>query len=92
MTDKKGNPKPDSSLRDKEIISLKEDINEYIEREVKPHIPNSWIDESKKKKGDDINFTEYFYEYKPLRSLDEIKKDILTQDEETQGMTKEVIE
>lgn len=92
VTDKKGNPKPDSSLRDTEIIPLTEDINEYIEREVKPHVSDSWVDESKTKKGYEINFTKYFYKYKPLRSLEEIKKDILALEEETKDMTEEVVE
>jgi type I restriction enzyme M protein len=92
VTDRKGNPKPDTSLRDKELIPLKEDINVYIEREVKPHVPDAWVDESKTRKGYEINFTKYFYEYKPLRSLEEIKADILALEEETQGMIEEVIE
>lgn len=92
VTDKKGNPTPDSSLRDTEIIPLTEDINEYLEREVKPHVSDYWIDESKTKKGYEINFTKYFYKYKPLRSLEQIKKDILALEEETQDMIEEVVE
>nr|WP_299202838.1 class I SAM-dependent DNA methyltransferase [uncultured Brumimicrobium sp.] len=91
VTDKKGNPKPDSSLRDTENIPLKEDINEYMEREVLPHVPDAWVDEKKTLIGYEINFTKYFYEYKPLRSLDEIRADILQLEEETDGLIKEVI-
>ena len=91
VTDKKGNPKADSSLRDTENIPLKEDIQEYMEREVLPHVPDAWVDEKKTNVGYEINFTKYFYQYKPLRSLDEIKNDILTLEQETDGLIKEVI-
>jgi type I restriction enzyme M protein len=92
VLDKSGNPKPDSSLRDTEIIPLKENISKYLEREVKPHVSDFWIDESKTKTGYEINFTKHFYEYKPLRSLEEIKKDILALEEETLDIIKEVVE
>lgn len=91
VTDKKGNPKPDSSLRDTENIPLKMDMQEYMEKEVLPHVPDAWIDHSKTNIGYEINFTKYFYQYKPLRSLDEIRKDILAIEEETDGLLKEVI-
>ena len=51
-------------------------IEEYYNREVKPHLPESWIDHKKTKVGYEINFTKYFYEFKPLRSLEDIKADI----------------
>ncbi len=87
IIDNKGKPKPDASLRDYENIPfLKKDkngrlvpqtIEEYFKQEVRPHLPNAWIDEKKTKTGCEINFTKYFYEFKPLRSLAEIKADIL---------------
>lgn len=92
VTDSKGNPKPDASLRDTENIPLKEDIQEYMQREVLPHVPDAWIDEKKTNVGYEINFTKYFYEYKPLRSLAAIRNDILALEEETEGLIKEVIE
>jgi len=84
--------KADSSLRDYEKIPLKEDIDAYFEREVRPHVPNAWMDRSKDKVGYEINFTKYFYRYKPLRSLKNIKKDILALEAETEGMLKEILE
>jgi len=90
--DKRGNPLPDADLRDFENIPLKDDIEEYFEREVKPHVPDAWIDETKTKIGYEINFTKYFYQYKPLRSLEEIRKDILALENETVDMIKKVIE
>jgi len=91
VTDNKGNPKPDSKLRDKENVPLNEDIQEYFEREVLPHVPDAWIDESKTRIGYEINFTKHFYEYKPLRSLEEITKDILNLEKESDGLLKEVL-
>jgi len=90
IKDKKG-PKPDASLRDTENIPLKEDISEYMKREVLPHVPDAWIDETKTNIGYEINFTKYFYQYKPLRSLEEIRADILALEQETDGLIKEVI-
>ena len=91
VTDKKGNPKPDSSLRDTENIPLTMDIQEYMEKEVLPHVPDAWVDHSKTNIGYEVNFTKYFYQYKPLRSLDEIRKDIMAVEQETDGLLKEVI-
>ncbi len=89
--DKKGNPAPDADLRDFENVPLKEDITKYFKREVLPHLSDAWIDENKTKIGYEVNFTKYFYKYKPLRSLEEIRKDILALEEETIDMIKEVI-
>ena len=91
VIDKKGNVKVDTSLRDTENIPLKEDIQEYLKREVLPHVADAWIDESKTNVGYEINFTKYFYEYKPLRSLSEIRADILALEEQTDGMLKNVL-
>lgn len=89
--DRKGNQVPDPDLRDYENIRLKEDIEEYFKREVLPHLPDAWIDHGKTKVGYEINFTKYFYLYKPLRSLEEIRNDILKLEKETDGMIAEVL-
>ena len=98
VKDKKGNPKPDSSLRDTENIPLTMDIQEYMEKEVLPHVPDlpdgkagAWVDHSKTNIGYEINFTKYFYQYKPLRSLEEIRADIMAIEQETDGLLKEII-
>lgn len=91
LKDKNGNPKADSSLRDTENIPLKMDIQSYMEKEVLPHVPDAWVDVTKTNIGYEINFTKYFYQYKPLRSLEEIKADILAIEQETDGLIKEVI-
>ena len=81
----------DSSLRDAENVSLSDDIDAYFQREVLPHAPDAWIDHSKTKVGYEINFTKYFYQYKPLRSLAEIRADILALEEETDQLIKSVV-
>lgn len=91
VLDKKGNPKPNADLRDAENIPLQEKISEYFKREVLPHVPDAWIDESKTKVGYEINFTKYFYQYKPLRLLKEIRNDILALEKETDGILKEIL-
>jgi len=91
VTDKKGILKPDSSLRDTENIPLLMDIDTYMENEVLPHVPDAWIDHSKTNVGYEINFTKYFYQYKPLRTLDDIRMDIMALEQETVGLLKEVI-
>ena len=93
VKDGKKQPKPDPALRDYENIPfLKKDgdggltpqtIKEYFGREVKPHLPEAWIDHSKTKIGYEINFTKYFYEFKPLRRLEDIRADILALEEKT---------
>ena len=75
--DNKGNPEPDTELRDTENVPLKEDIYEYFEREIKPHVPDAWIDDSKTKIGYEIPFTRHFYKYQPLRPSEEIMKEII---------------
>ena len=92
VTDKKGNPKPDSSLRDYERVPLNEDIEQYFQREVEPHLPDSWIDFDKSKVGYEINFTKYFYQYKPLRSSEEITNELLKLEEESQNLLNQIIE
>jgi type I restriction enzyme M protein len=91
LKDKKGNAFPDGDLRDFENIPLKENIQKYFEREVLPHVSDAWIDGSKTKVGYEINFTKYFYKFKPLRSLEEIRKDILNLEKETEGLIEEAI-
>jgi type I restriction enzyme M protein len=91
-TDKKGNPKPDTSKRDSERVLLSENVDEYYNREVKPHVPDSWIDRTKDKVGYEINFTKYFYQFKPLRPMEEITQDLLKLDEEMEGLMKETLQ
>jgi len=89
-TDKQGNPKPDASKRDSERVPLSESIDEYYDREVRPHIPNSWMDRSKDKIGYEINFTKYFYKFIQPKNLKEISKELRSLDDDIQQLSKEI--
>jgi type I restriction enzyme M protein len=91
VLDKKGQPKSDSNLRDSERIPLSQDIEEYYENEVKPHLPNSWMDITKNKVGYEINFTKYFYKYTLLRSVNDILKDLNSLEQESDGLFSELV-
>jgi type I restriction enzyme M protein len=90
-TDKDGNPEPDADLRDYENVPLKDDIDEYLRREVLPHVPDAWVDESKTRIGYEIPFTRHFYEYVPPRPLEEIEREIKALEDEIRGMLEEVM-
>ncbi len=89
-TDRKGNPKPDTSKRDYERIPLSESIEEYYNQEVKPFLLDSWMDRSKDKIGYEINFNKYFQKFTPLRSLKEISSELKSLDEELKKLSLEI--
>jgi len=72
----KGQPVPDSSLRDTENVPLAENIDDYFKREVLPHAPDAWIDREKTKVGYEIPFNRHFYVFKPPRPLAEIDAEL----------------
>ena len=76
--DRHGSPELDPELRDTESVPLKESIQAYFEREVLPHVPDAWIDESKTKIGYEIPLNRHFYQYEPPRPLEVIEADIKT--------------
>lgn len=76
VTKRDGTPEPNSQLRDTENVPWDQDIHDYLEREVKPFVPDAWIDESKTKEGTEIPFTRHFYEYVPPRPMKEIDRDL----------------
>jgi len=111
--DKKGNPEPDSDLRDTELVPLPEDIplplpldydkkakndkllelvkdhcEEYLKKEVLPHVNDAWIDHKKTKVGYEIPLNRHFYVYEPPRPLNEIETDIEKVEKEILGMLK----
>ena len=88
---KGGTPKPNTKLRDYERVPLSEDIEEYFSREVEPHLPESWIDFEKSKVGYEINFTKYFYQYKPLRSSVDITTDLLELEKESEKLLNQIV-
>ena len=98
VTDKKGHALPDPELRDSEDVPLKEDIHAFFEREVKPHVPEAWINRSAVdpkdgqggKVGYEINFNRYFYRYQPPRPLEEIEAEIKVLEQEIVQTLREV--
>ncbi|WP_395108850.1 N-6 DNA methylase [Actinomadura sp. SCN-SB] len=95
----KGKPVHDPDLRDAENVPLTEDIDEYFDREVKPHVPDAWIAEIKDPKtkqttrakiGYEIPFTRYFYTYTPPRPLEEIDAELKELEAQIQALLGEV--
>ncbi len=96
--DRESRPEPDPELRDTENVPLLEDIETFFEREVKPHVPDAWIDTNRRDPQDgqvglvgyEINFNRYFYQYRPPRPLEEIEADIQQVEKEILAMLREV--
>jgi type I restriction enzyme M protein len=88
--DEDGDPERDTDLRDYENVPLKEDMHAYFVREVKPHVPDAWIDESRTKVGYEIPFNRHFYRYTPPRPLEEIKAEIKTTEQDIMKLLAEV--
>ena len=80
-----------TDLRDNETVPLSESIYDYFEREVKPHVEDAWIDLDKTKIGYEISFNKYFYQHKPLRSIEEVSAEILALEELNEGLIKEIL-
>jgi len=97
--DKDGNVEPDSELRDYEYVPLKQDIHEYFDREVRPHVPDAWIDQSKRDEQDgevgivgyEIPLNRHFYVYKPPRALEAIEAEIAELEKAIVAELKEVV-
>ena len=108
--DKEGNPEPDPELRDTESVPLVDgadpadeegvpaSVRAFFEREVKPHVPDAWIDTSRRDEKDgqvgiigcEINFNRYFYKYTPPRPLEEIEADIRVIEKDIMRMLAEI--
>jgi type I restriction enzyme M protein len=81
---------PDPDLRDYENVPLKEDVDVYFQREVRPHVPDAWMDRSKDRVGYEINFNRHFYKFAPPRSLDAIDAELKKAEEEIIRLLNEV--
>jgi type I restriction enzyme M protein len=83
----------DSELRDTEQVPLLEEggIDAFLKREVLPHVPDAWYDSDSVKTGYEISFTRYFYKPQPLRTLEEIRADILAVEKESEGLIGAII-
>ena len=84
---------PDSDLRDTEQVPLLEPggIDAFLEREVLPYAPSAWYDPAKVKIGYEVSFTRYFYKPAPMRTLEEIRADILALERETEGLLEQLV-
>jgi type I restriction enzyme M protein len=72
----------DADLRDFENVPLKDDVDAYFEREVRPHVPDAWIDRIKDKVGYEINFNRHFYKFTPPRPLEAIDAELKQAEDE----------
>jgi type I restriction enzyme M protein len=84
---------PDPDLRDTEQVPLLEKggIETFLRREVLPHASDAWYDPESVRTGYEISFTRYFYKPQPLRTLEEIRADILALEKETEGLLTEIV-
>ena len=112
ITDKRGQPEPDTDLRDSENVPLPDThvdwdadttnrtgtveyraaIDDYVNAEVLPFVPDAWVDHTKTRIGYEIPLTRHFYKYTPPRSLTEIDAEIKTLEMEIQDLLREVTE
>lgn len=100
LLDEKGKPVADPDLREFENVPLGRDVHDYFAKEVLPHVPDAWIDESKRDEKDgevgivgyEINFNRYFYVYQPPRSLEAIDADLKQVEAEIAALLREVTE
>ena len=84
---------PDTDLRDTEQIPLQEEggIEAFLKREVLPHAADAWYKADSVKIGYEVSFTRYFYKPQPMRSLEDIRADILALEQETEGLLGEIM-
>ena len=84
---------PDPDLRDTEQVPLQEagGIEAFLRREVLPYAADAWYQPDSVKIGYEISFTRYFYQPKPLRTLEQIRADILAVEQETEGLLAELL-
>lgn len=72
-------------------MPLKDSIHRYFKAEVQPHVPEAWINLDSVKIGYEISFNKYFYRHKPLRSLDEVTRDILALEQQADGLIADIL-
>jgi type I restriction enzyme M protein len=80
-----------ADLRDSEVVLLKDSIHRYFKAEVKPHVPEAWVNLDTVKIGYEISFNKYFYHRKPLRSLQEVTRDILALEQKADGLIADIL-
>ncbi|WP_348303740.1 class I SAM-dependent DNA methyltransferase [Methanothrix sp.] len=94
----KGKPRvveyePDTELRDTEQVPLQEEggIEAFLRREVLPYAADTWYDPDSVRTGYEVSFTRYFYKPRPLRTLEEIRADIVAVEKETEGLIQSIL-
>lgn len=80
-----------TDLRDSEAVPLKDSIYRYFKAEVQPHVAEAWINLDTVKMGYEISFNKYFYRHKPLRSLDDVTRDILALEQKADGLIADIL-
>lgn len=80
-----------ADIRDSESVPLNQRIHQYFLDEVKPHVDEAWINLDSVKIGYEISFNKYFYQHKPLRSLEEVAQDILSLEKQADGLIAEIL-
>lgn len=93
-TDKKGeylSYETNTDLRDSESIPLNRHIHSYFLAEVRPHVEEAWINLDSTKIGYEISFNKYFYRHKPLRSMEEVARDIIDLERQAEGLIADIL-
>ncbi|QFY44611.1 SAM-dependent DNA methyltransferase [Candidatus Methylospira mobilis] len=80
-----------ADLRDSESVPLDDPIHRYFQAEVKPHVAEAWINLDSVKIGYEISFNKYFYRHKPLRSMNEVAKDIIALEKQAEGLIADIL-
>lgn len=94
VLDSKGSMEPDKNLKDSEQIPMLYDggIKGFLEKEIKPYIPDAWIDEKSASIGYELSFTKYFYKPVELRPVEDIIKDLKALEKESDGVLAGIME
>jgi len=93
-TEKKGEYltyETNSDLRDSESVPLNDNIHRYFLAEVKPHVAEAWINLDSTKIGYEISFNKYFYRHKPLRTMEEVARDIIALEKQAEGLIADIL-
>ena len=82
---------PCTDLRDSESVPLTDQIHRYFLAEVKPHVDEAWINLDSTKIGYEVSFNKHFYLHKPLRSLEDVAKDIIALENKAEGLIAQIL-
>ena len=80
-----------ADLRDSESVPVKDSIHQYFRDEVQPHVSEAWINLDSVKIGYEISFNKYFYRHKPLRALEDVAADIITLEQQAEGLIAQIL-